>query len=234
MAHLLAETYPYVFHVAYGDAWSSLIRHGLLCTSALLDLFEVEASARPAIERQRRPSSVIISHPVHGTARIRDQAPLIEKRLATALVGMTPGEWYELLNGHVFLWPTKDRMLRMLQAAAYRNERQLVVTLDTAALIDVYKPAILLSRLNSGATRPFAWPRGAHTFQTLPEYPLAERVRSVGKASAVAEVLVKAGIVPLTGVAVSAVVWCCAKPVKTVWTAPQGAGSAPATSRSPP
>lgn len=219
-AQLLAETYPHLFHVAYVDAWPSLERHGLLCTSSLLDLFEVDATQRVAIELRRRSQAVVISHSTHGTATVRDQKPLLEKRLATALVGMTLSEWYRLLNAHVFLWPTTGRMLTMLQAAAYRDLPQLVVTLDTAGLVGSHASAILLSRLNSGATRPFAWERGPDTFQPLEAYPLEERIRRYGKASAVAEVLVRSSIAPLTDVAVLAEVWSGGKLVRTIWKRP--------------
>ncbi len=220
LAHLLAETYPHLFHVAFADAWPSLERHGLLSTSALLGLFEVEAELRAAAERHRRPDSIEITHPLHGRAIIRDQKPLIEKRLAAALVDMTVAEWYESLNEHVFLWPTEARLVTMLQAAAYRDVPQLVVTLDTSAVVASHSPDILLSRINSGATRPFAWPRGRETFQSIGEYPLAERIHRNGKGSAVAEVLVKRGIVPLSGVAISAVMWSGGRPAKSIWSRP--------------
>ena len=215
--HLLVDTYPKLIHIAHVDAWPSLERHGLLCTSRLLDLFEVDPTRREAIERRRRPDSVTVTHPSFGMATIRDQAPLLEKRLERALQGMTLSEWYELLNAHVFLWPTTGRMLTMLGAAAYRDLPQLVVTLDTGDLMRSHEHAILLSRINSGATRPFAWERGRHTFQSLAEYPLDERIQSVGKTRAVAEVLVRSAIKPLTDVAESAVVWKGGQPAETSW-----------------
>lgn len=217
LPHRLAETYPHLFHVAHAAAWPSIERHGLLCTTSLLDLFEVDPSERVVIERQRRPESIVISHPEYGSATIRDQKPLLEARLETALIDMTPVEWYELLNAHVFLWPTRDRMLTMLGAAAYRTLPQLIVTLDTAGLVASYHSSMLLSRLNSGTTKPFAWERGKHTFQTLEEYPLDERIRRYGTKSAVAEVLIGSAIAPLKDVTVSAVIWKGGQPVETVW-----------------
>ena len=32
--------HPYLYHMAEGDAWKSIERHGLRSTTALLDLFE--------------------------------------------------------------------------------------------------------------------------------------------------------------------------------------------------
>ncbi len=63
---------------------------GLLSTSGLLDLFEVEGSKREQIESERRPESITITHPKHGTAVIRDQKPMREAAIASCLTDMTP------------------------------------------------------------------------------------------------------------------------------------------------
>lgn len=90
--------YPRLYHMAQAGSWPSIMRRGLLSTSALLDLFEVNGIAREAIESQHRPSSVEITHATHGRAIIRDQKPMSEKALLKCLVGTTPRQWYELLN----------------------------------------------------------------------------------------------------------------------------------------
>lgn len=199
------------------DAWPGLERHGLLSTKALLDLFEVATPGRGAIEGRHRPQSVRITHPLHGGATIRDQIPLSEKRLRSALIDMTVDDWYEFLANHVFFWPTQERVRRILGALAYREEPQLVVTVDTAQLVNRYAPCILLSPINTGATQPFAWPRGRDTVKSLNSYPLEARVRAHGRARAVAEVLVKRGIERITDVALCASVWLDGAPIRTVW-----------------
>ncbi len=89
-------------HQAVEAGSSAGIRqHGLLSTSALLDLFEIDGDLRAALDSARRPESVTIAHPVHGTAVVRDQIPLREGPLAKCLVGMTPVEWYRELNRRV-------------------------------------------------------------------------------------------------------------------------------------
>jgi len=62
--------------MAEAGSWPSIRRHGLLSTSALLDLFEVTGVERVRLESQRRPETVKIEHPEHGEALIRDQKPL--------------------------------------------------------------------------------------------------------------------------------------------------------------
>lgn len=173
-----AERYPRLYHMAARDSWPSIRRHGLLSTTALLDLFEIEGDDRVRLEESHRPESIAIHHPEHGEAVIRDQKPMRHSDLERALQdGLTPVEWYRILNGHVFLWPTEERLGRMLNARAYRDSEHLVLTVDTAGLIDAHSDTIRLSRLNSGATRPMAHPRGRDCFLPMVDYPFHDRLR---------------------------------------------------------
>lgn len=85
-----AARYARLFHMAESGSWGSIRERGLLSTTALLDLFEIDGSRRSAIESEWRPESVTIEHPVHGTAVIRDQHPMPPEHLAKALDGLTP------------------------------------------------------------------------------------------------------------------------------------------------
>jgi len=53
-------------------SWASNEQRGLLSRTALLDLFEADGPERAMIESARRPETVRVDHPVHGTAWIRD------------------------------------------------------------------------------------------------------------------------------------------------------------------
>src|SRR3970282_1237905 len=77
----LARHYPRLFHMAEAGCWPSVQRYGLLSTSGLLDLFEVDPEQRVQLESRHRPESVRIQHPVHGTAVIRDQKPMSDSGL---------------------------------------------------------------------------------------------------------------------------------------------------------
>ena len=164
--------------MAEAGSWRSIERHGLLSTSALLDLFEVHSSEREKLEGRRRPRSVPIHHPVHGTAWIRDNIPIIETVLARTLEGMTLAEWYRTLNSRVFFWVSEGRLNRLRNAPPYRHRTHDILVVDTAALLQVYAPVVELAHLNTGATHPAAnYPRGAGTFQAIATYPWAERKR---------------------------------------------------------
>jgi hypothetical protein len=166
----LCETFPRIFHMAHVDAWEGIRRHGLLSTSALLDRFEITGDERRAIESARRRTSVIITHPVHGRAVIRDNIPLDDSGLQRSLTDMSPVQWYELLNRKVFFWLTEERLMTLLEARAYRDAKHCVITIDTTRLLANCIDRVWLSPMNSGATRPVAHKRGTDTFRRVEHY----------------------------------------------------------------
>jgi hypothetical protein len=168
----LAARYPVLHHMAEDGSWESIREHGLLSTTALLDLFEVKGEERFAIESTRRPEIVQLRHPEHGAALIRDNKPMQERSLKRCLHGMTPREWYEHLNRRVFFWVDRKRLLELLCAKAYRDRPHLVLEVDTAELLERHADCATLSSINSGAT--FAMnpaPRGPDTFRRIADHP---------------------------------------------------------------
>jgi hypothetical protein len=170
-----AERHPRLFHMAEAGSWPSIERHGLLSTSALLDLFEVHGERRVALEARHRPESVLLRHPRQGQAVVRDQKPMDDRGLERGLEGsMTPSEWYRLLNARVFFWVHPSRLEKLLGARAYREKRQTVLTVDTAPLLGRHAARVLLSPINSGATKPYPQPRGPDTFLPFERYPFED------------------------------------------------------------
>jgi hypothetical protein len=192
---LLIELHPRLYHMAEGGSWPSIVRHGLLSTSALLETFEV-VDDRAAIESARRGSKTTISHPVHGEAVIRDQKPMIESRLERCLTdGMVPREWYELLNSFVFFWLTEERLFKLLGARPYRNLEHDVLILDTAHVIEDYADRIYLAPYNTGSTAYEPPRRGRETFRPIEDYPYDEwRANGRGRREAVVEFVVSGGV----------------------------------------
>ena len=168
----LASRYSVLFHMAEDGSLQSIKKRGLLSTSALLDLFEIEGEERLAIESARRPEIVQLMHPERGVALVRDNKPMQEKSLERCLRGMTPREWYEHLNRRVFFWVDRKRLLKLLGARAYRDRPHLVLEVDTAKLLERHADRVALSPINSGAT--FAMnpaPRGPDTFRRIADHP---------------------------------------------------------------
>lgn len=163
--------------MAEAGTWPSIQRHGLLSTSALLDLFEITGEKRERIESTRRAESVEISHPTYGSVLIRDNKPINETVLARTLEGMTLGEWYRLLNGRVFFWLAEERLSRLRNAGEYADRKHDILTIDTAALLERHGDVVELSPMNSGAVHAGAnYPRGRYTFSPIETYRWRERL----------------------------------------------------------
>lgn len=194
----LYSDFPFLFHMAERGSWESIARHGLLSTTALLDLFEYTDGQRFSIESQHRPKSVTIKHPVLGTAVIRDQKPMSDSGLQRCLSDCTPEEWYRILNRHVFFWVTKERLLGLLKAQLYRNKEHDVITVDTRGLVAQYGDAIVLSPMNSGCTIPIPHPRSMGIFMPITSFPFTERRRTRQKRNALVELAVRYSVPDIT------------------------------------
>lgn len=163
---------PSLYHMAERGAWPSIQKHGLLSTSALLDLYGVSGQDRYTIEATRRPACIPIDAEGLPTAVIRDQIPMDDQGLIRGLPAhITPQDWYELLNRKVFFWLTRDRLLRLTGAKAYKEKEHDVLELDTRSLVEAYYDQILLCPINSGCTKPYPAKRDYNTFLPIDEYP---------------------------------------------------------------
>jgi hypothetical protein len=194
LAELIRDC-PTLYHMAERGSWPSIRLHGLLSTSALLDHWEVIGHKREAIEAVRRPETVLIQHAILGRAVVRDQKPMDDAGLRRCLQdGLTPGDWYRLLNDRVFFWLTRARLNRLLTARPYREREHDVLELDAAALVNAYRLKITLSPINSGATKPFPRARGRDTFLPISEYPYADWRRRRAAGERVVELSVIGGV----------------------------------------
>ncbi len=168
----LIKRHPALYHMSSDGSWPSIRAHGLLSVSRLLDHYGITGAVRTAIESERRPQCVKLTHESLPDAVIRDNKPMHEAGLLRCLQGgMTPCQWYELLNRKSFFWTERERLDRLLGAKAYRNDPQIVISVDTESLLSHYRDAVLLSPINSGATLYIPQPRGPKTFLPVEEYP---------------------------------------------------------------
>ncbi|MGJ4933848.1 DUF7002 family protein [Bradyrhizobium sp. HKCCYLRH3083] len=193
----LLRNYPRLYHMAEDASWESIVEHGLLSTTELLDLYEFEGEERRKLESERRPESVKISREGLPAAVVRDQKPMTRSALEKCLKdGTTPEEWFEALNARVFFWLSRDRLQGLLGARAYRDKPQTVITLNTASLVGVHRDIIALSPINSGATIYNPVPRGRSTFMPIADFPFDDRRKIKKKAlkDAVVELTVLGGV----------------------------------------
>ena len=192
-------------------SWQSIQKYGLLSTTALLNLFEVPDPRRSKIESEQRTDSVPIRHREHGVGVIRDQKPMPLGPLEKCLVGMTPKEWFELLNSKTFFWPTQERLKRLLNGVQYKKRSHDVLTVDTRKLIERHWDEITLSPINSGFARFGKPKRGKFTFKEIDEYPAVRRKDDV------AEVAVAYQVPDMEDLTLSVDRWRGGDWLETIW-----------------
>lgn len=176
-----ADRYPRLFHMADKDSWPSMRRHGLLSTTAIVELFDPPSVTRDAILKHRRRTSVELRDDDLGSITIRDQLPL--KFLNECVHdGVDPQKFLNALNGRVFFWLSEERLERLLNARANRDRRHLILHIDTAALLAVHGDEVELAPYNTGSAHvPTVPKRGPDVFTALAAYPFEEWRRKRGK-----------------------------------------------------
>jgi hypothetical protein len=165
----LIARHPSVFHTADARAWPSIRAQGLLPAAMLLEACGARTIQQP---RQRRTTSQVLTMTDHvdHTVVVRDQLPL--KFLDRVLENGTSREEYlDILDERCFFWASEERLLRLLHGKMYRKTPQVVLTVNTATLVDAYRDKIELSPYNSGSAHvPTAPKRGKETFQPIDRY----------------------------------------------------------------
>ena len=164
---------PYLYHLSAVENRASIERHGLLSTSALLDLHGVAGPARAPFEQDQRRAALALPGAAPPVV-LRDQIPLVETKLAACLRdGLTPRDWRLMLNSRVFFFPSLARVQALLGASVNRGRPQLLISLHAAAVLAAYAQAITLSPLNSGSVLYVPQPRGLDTHARIPDFAYA-------------------------------------------------------------
>lgn len=168
----LISGYPTLYHMAELGSWDNIQKHGLLSTTALLNLYGINGQQRVDIESRHRPKCVSISKNGMSDAIVRDQIPMDDNGLTRALdgTGLTPKDWYEILNRKTFFWTSKNRLHRLLNAKAYQDLEHDVLTVDTNSLVSTHQKNILLCPYNSGCTKPMPFKRDEGIFKSIGNY----------------------------------------------------------------
>lgn len=171
----LVARHPVLYHLASAEAWPSICRHGLLSTVDLLDAFQVADPLREQALGSVRRDSLVLSHPVYGTAVVRDQRPLkfIDRCLTP---GTTLEDFLDALNARVFFWASRERVDRLLGARAYRAGRHVLLQVPTERMLERYGGRVELAPYNTGSTHvPTAPSRGPEVFVPVAQYPYDTR-----------------------------------------------------------
>jgi hypothetical protein len=170
----------HVYHLVEASNWGSVKRHGLLSACELLRLTNVPTEDQEQISTTQRLQLTALSDQV----AIRDQLPMPPTALQKCLVGVTPAQWYALLNQMVFFWCDRDRLNRQLNACGGRP--QVVLTLDTNQLLARHADSVALTPFNTGNARRKPAIRGRATFVPYSAW-LASAWRSEAQALGIRE-----------------------------------------------
>jgi hypothetical protein len=165
-------------------------RHGLLSTQRLVDLFGLDIAERERLLSTPRKQSTVLRAPGLPPAVIRDQKPM--KFVAEKIDPHSSlTEYLDAINSRVFFWASPERLDRLRHAKEYRTEDQVVLHVNTRALIGRHGPKVGLCRLNSGAVTQKNHPlRGHRSWQPIADYPYDEYRRRYGRQGALVEVTV--------------------------------------------
>ncbi|GHO46163.1 DUF7002 family protein [Ktedonospora formicarum] len=148
----------HAYHMAEAINWPTIQRDGLHSASALLDIAGISGWERERLEKRQRLTHTELPNGV----QIRDQRPMPPAALEKCLIGLTPNEWYALINTRIFFWLDPERLNR--HRAACKARPQVVLTVDANRLISAYAERISLTPINTGNARRLPAKRGAATF----------------------------------------------------------------------
>jgi hypothetical protein len=191
----LASRHPRLYHVTRPGAWEAISRFGMLPALALLEHFEENQQRRMDLVTKRRPKEVELAHPAHGTVILNDNLPLSERALAACLDdGLTPQDWFRMLNERVFFWVDEGRVAGLLGAKMNRARSREVLVFDTLGLVSAHAERVEISPINSGSTLRKPARRGLATFTPLLAKSYREWQRQRGGNDRVVEVTVRGGV----------------------------------------
>lgn len=186
-----AAHYPRLYHMTAAGGAEGIRANGLRTTMQLLEASDADAAMVEAVAFSRRPAEVVLAPGV----TIRDNKVLNETSLAKALTGgLTPRDWYGLLNERVFLWANPKRLDKLLAGRAYRDRAHDVLTFETLPLVSAYADVVECTPMNTGAAFMRAVPRGRDTFTRLADVPFEAWKAKRSRADAIVEVAVAGGV----------------------------------------
>jgi hypothetical protein len=146
---------PVAWHLTRAENWPGIRRDGLLSTEALLRRHH-PGNADTLLRTHRRAALAL------PDAVITDQKPMPPAALRPALPpGTTPGQWYALLNGYVFLSLQWRRVVAL--RGTYLERPMVLMAFDTARVLAA-SPGAAVTAFNTGSAMRGAAPRSAASF----------------------------------------------------------------------
>jgi hypothetical protein len=208
--------------MAHDGSWPSIRDRGLMSVSAILDAYGISGAQRFALESTHRPDCVTLRKAGLASAVLRDQKPMSGGRLEGCLDdGLSPRQWYELLNSRSFFWLSPSRIWSLLKARAYRASTQTVLTIDTVSLVAAHRQNIWLSPINSGSALFNPQRRGLATFQRIADFPFEERRSTRRLQDVVVELVVDHSVPDIADHVLAVHAVCGTEILSEIWRSPR-------------
>ena len=170
----LVNRFPRIWHVTFEGGWEG-IRSGGLQSS--LDLLTAVGRADEA--SQLRSEIVTIDAP-SGPAILRDQTPT-RKDPDPEADGISPAEWWTLLNSRSYLFASDVELDKMLEKYLSQGHVQEVITFETRRLLTPVIDHVHVSTVAAGVfPRASGTSRGRSNFVPLAEFAGVEtKIREI-------------------------------------------------------
>jgi hypothetical protein len=131
-----------VYHVTERAAYESVLRDGLMSSSTLCS--HTQIANQQAFLLAQRTKRVRLSKSIV----LRDQKPMPPNRPASCLKGMSPAEWYELLNNFVFFWFQRQNA----EAIQAKYKGSVILEFNFRKLLLAHEDCAFLTPINTGYT----------------------------------------------------------------------------------
>ena len=174
----LAEHFPHLWHVTFAGGWEGIERRGLL-RAADVDPEEADVF---------RPEVKTVGAEDGSEVTLRDQV-CSRADPTSSLDGITPAEWWNLINSRVYFFQTEDGADKLRVAYLSQGHAQEVLKIRTQAALQPVADDVEVTTVNAGVFPRTKGPsRGPSTFMPLADFPVADvkKIREVtvaGKAS---------------------------------------------------
>ena len=133
---------PTAVHFVDASNWPAVQRDGFRTAASLMRAAGVDEGA----QRRFRPTGETLPSGVY----IRDQKPMPPSALKRCLdAGLTPEDWYAMVNMGIYFWVDRDRADR--HQRALRGRPQVRLELSVERILDEYGSVAFLTPFNIGS-----------------------------------------------------------------------------------
>lgn len=157
----LATKFPKLWHVTFAGGWAGIHRN------RLLRAVDVDPTHAASI----RPEPQVVQWDHGGAIVLRDQ---VRSRTdpPASLDGVSPSQWWRLINGRVYFFPREADAERLVTAYLSKRRPQEVIKFRTTPALEDVATSVEVATVNAGVFPRHSGPsRGQATFVPLGQFP---------------------------------------------------------------